>query len=378
MTETTLPKRSFLNIVAEITRILLSILLAILFVIVLSATLVGRASYDFLRQPDSYTTLANQTQLTTRLRGVVVSTLISATFKDNPLFNVIDWQKYPPQTWDNIAAVLLPAGWLDANYNRLVQTLLAWMNGDNSALPSFSLDLTPLKKTLSGSNGALVILPLLQDIPICAQGEVSQFGLGGVINCLPTDQDLSLIAGQVSALVAMQFPDQVSLQSDALLSPAMQQSLENVRTAYKTTGLALTLGLRLALLLLAIYALLQSASLPRLLRNLGWPLYAAGLALLLLLGFLYLGTQWGAGLLGASLQPISGLQTGLSDLLPDILRVMSGIVQTRLLAYGLGLLAAAVVVQILAFALVKLGPGGRPAAAPAESGHSQGIRKQFR
>jgi hypothetical protein len=289
----------------------------------------------------------------------------------------VDLGKIPPQTWDNIAAVLLPTGWLDENFKNLTQTLLAWLNGDSSSLPDFSLDMTPLKQTLSSSKGALVILPLLQDIPICANGILSQFGKGGLVTCLPADQDLSLIAGQASALVAAQLPDQVSLQSDTLFTPDMRQSLEKARTTYKTTGLALTLGLRLALLLLALYALLQSASLRRLLRNLGWPFYAAGLSLLLLGGLLFITAQWGGGLLGAYLQQLfAASDPATSDLLVEVLRTISGMVQAPLLIYGLGFLAAAVVVQLLAFALGKLAPD-RP-AVPVETRRPQGIRKQFR
>ena len=153
MTGATLPKRSFSKIVAEITRILLAVILAALFVIILSAVLVGGEVLCLLNRSDSYITLANQTHLTVRLRGLIASTLINSISKNTPQFMVVDLQKYPPQTWDNIAAVLLPTDWLDSNYNHIVQTLLVWLNSDNSALPTFSLDLSPLKKILLSSKG---------------------------------------------------------------------------------------------------------------------------------------------------------------------------------------------------------------------------------
>jgi hypothetical protein len=213
----TAPKSSFLKTLAEVVRQLMAVLLAILFVLALVLTLSGQGAYDTLRQPESYTALADQTHLAVRLRGVVVSTLVSATLKANSQFLQIDASQISPQAWDNIAVVLLPEGWLDSSFKSLTGSVLTWFNAPSGSPLELRLDLIPLKTALKGDKGALAILPLLQNTPACSAGQQPEIGQGGFISCLPEGQDLTIIAGQAALIVAAMLPDEISLQSGTIV-----------------------------------------------------------------------------------------------------------------------------------------------------------------
>jgi hypothetical protein len=152
--------------------------------------------------------------------------------------------------------------------------------------------------------------------------------------------------------------------------------MEKVRSIYKAAGLALTLGLRLSLLLLGLYVLLQSASLRRLLRSLGWPLYAAGLVMLLLTGILYMGAQWGLNLLAPA--SLFDQQPGLRALLIDLAQTAGALLQSRLLVAELILLAAGVIAQLFAFGVGRWQVYRQAQAIPVDTSRPQAIKKQFR
>jgi hypothetical protein len=176
MSTPSVSKRSLISILGEIIRALLSILLAILIVTCLTFTLLGQNSYEILRQPESYSALADQAHLAERLRGVVVSSLVNTALNNSSQSMPIDVSQIPPQTWDNIAAVILPNEWLNTSFNYLTHTLLAWLKDPKGGPLVLNLDLTTIKQTLASDKGALAIMPLLQTAPPCIAGEQPQIG----------------------------------------------------------------------------------------------------------------------------------------------------------------------------------------------------------
>jgi hypothetical protein len=370
------PKRSCLGTLAEITRQLMAILLAVLFTLAAALTLLGQGVYGILREPESYTTLAGQTHLVTRLRGMAVSSLVSTTLKANPQFLQIDASQLPPQTWDNIAAALLPEDWLASNFKNLTGSLLAWLNTQQDTELELRLDLIPIKTALRSEKGILAILPLLQNTPACTAGQQAQIGEGGLISCLPEGQDLALFASQAANIVAAMLPDEIALQSEAYIQPQTLRSLATVRTYFRTAGAALVLAVRVSLLLLDLYALLQSATLRRMLTGLGWPFYAAAIVVILLVGILYAVIQWGFELW----VPVNlfSQQPALRPLLIDLARSVGAMLQSRLLVSALILLTAGLVCQLLAFGVKRWQVYQQAKAAPVETQRPQSIKKQFR
>jgi hypothetical protein len=146
------------------------------------------------------------------------------------------------------------------------------------------------------------MLPLLQNAPDCPAGDtqVTYFG-DGVISCLPPGYNLSYFAGAVAGLIAESTPAQIRL-NDYLSAPLLA-NLEKTRQGLWALRSAATFGQRLSLLLLALYALLYSSGLLRLLRALPRPLYAAAILSLLLIAALKGLLAWGLDLLALAALP---------------------------------------------------------------------------
>jgi hypothetical protein len=371
--------RRIVRFIAELVRRILLVVLLASFALVVTGTLLVNILSNTLLDTGAWHRLIDETQLAARSRTLVADFLVTYSLKASQSTTFLE--NYPLNTWEGVAEVLLPTEWVQQNLYTVVDTTIGWMKGEQSGLPDFTLDLSPVLSSLQGDQGALAILPLLQNIPACpADSSDAQVMVGDLMSCLPGNKDLTGYASVISSLIAKTLPAEISLsnlESMHLVSSQTYQSLEKVRSAVRGTQSLVQLGLRLSLLLLSLYALLNSPAPRRVFRTLAWPLYAAGgLSLVMLIGW-QLFSDLGLGLAITGLFPGTKLEE--QALLADMLRFISGSIVRDWLVWIAALIGLAVLIQVLTFVVTKaiqVLKDRRKVEEPAQG--PTRLRKQFR
>jgi len=371
--------RRMVHFIAELARRILLVVLLVSFALVVTVTLLVYTSSNTLLDPGQWRQLIDETQLAARSSTLVADFLVTYSLKASQSAAFL--QDYPLNTWEGVAEVLLPEEWVQENLYSIVDTAIDWLLGEQSGLPNFTLDLSPVLSALQGDQGALAILPLLQDIPACpADSSGAQILVGDLMNCLPENKDLTGYAAVISSLIAKTLPAEVSLatlEAMQLVSSHTYQSAEKIRSGVRGTESLVQLGFRLALLLLSLYALLNSPSPRRVFRTLAWPLYAAGgLSLVVLIGW-QLFADLGLGLAITGLLP--GTKLEVQSLLADVLRFISGSIAQEWLVWIAALFGLAILIQALTFVATKVIQAVKDRRKGEEEVQGQPrLRKQFR
>lgn len=366
-----------ISAVAEWSRKTLSFVLIVLFALVVTTTILGRALTNTLTSPGTYDTLFRQTHMAQRGQAIVADFIVSYALRTGEPGSFVE--EFPLRTWETVAQVILPVDWLDANLHATAEAVLDWLDDAQSPAPDLTLDLSPVIETLRGPQGSLAILPLLQSVPPCT-ADVTEFTVlgGGLVSCLPRNQDLTVIAQRIASAIADYLPKEVSvtsLQEAGIVRPETIQAMGQVRARIRALDAALILGVRLSLLILSLCALLQSSSLRRLLKALAVPLYAAGGLSLLLLGIVHAFLRWGLGIAVTTSLPLLSLEA--QALLADSVRTLGRIVEGQWLYWSASLVGAALLAHMLSYGLNKV--QRRLTREPVEQPRQrQRIRKQFR
>jgi hypothetical protein len=371
--------KGVLHAVAEVLRRSILILLMVAFALAATVTLLARALNSTLNNEAQWHKMIEEIRLAERSRMLIADFLVTYPLEASPEAAFL--KDYPLSIWEGVAEVLLPIGWLEENMHSSLGQAFSWLKGQEQELPNFRLDLSPVRGSLQGERGALAILPLLQGIPICPEGTGSvSLMSGGLMSCLPRDKDLTGFAGMISQIVAQALPAEISLatlEAGDLVNDQTYRAAEKARLGLQALDQLVVFGLGLSLLLLCLYALLNSPSPARVAGSLPWPLYAAGgLSLLLLIGW-QIFVDVGLGLAMTGLLSATALET--QALLSDMLGFLSQGVVREWLPWIAALFGAAILLQLLVFAANRLIKRFRIRGTASEPIQSQPrLRKQFR
>lgn len=282
------------------------------------------------------------------------------------------------QTWEAVAKALLPGGWVAGTLQSTADAVVVWLDQPEEAVPALIVDLTPVIQRLQDPNAALGVLPLLQNLPLCADGiDQALVAQDGVISCLPRGVNLTTVAQEAAATWARLLPTQWSLPAmvaEGTVPDTVVTSLEQLRLARRALTNTINLGLRASLLFLTLFALLYAKDPRQVLHRLPRPLLAAGGLSLLLLLLLQLYVALGLEATIVVVFPHLGgtAQAIAVDLARDLMLAARG----RWLASGLVLFGLGLALALLNNALARR-QARSERAAPQEQPRTR-IRRQFR
>jgi len=174
------------NVLSKIgLRFILS-LVFIMIVLVVSYTILIQAFYINFHVPDEVQSILTNANFGIRSRPVIADLIFmySVNTKSNNSF----LHELPLDTWESVAEIIFPAEWIQETTDSIINSLWVWLNNPAANLPEISINLSQPLKILRSQQGALAVLPLLQNIPFCKNEIVSINNFSSELpECLPTD-----------------------------------------------------------------------------------------------------------------------------------------------------------------------------------------------
>ena len=362
----------------KILRLLASIILIFLFTATVILTIISHALVDNLTDISTYEAAIQQTQLAERGRGLLANGLVTySLFTQQSTSNYISGHTL--ETWDSVADALIPSVWLEENLILIVSSIVEWLNDPEVKYPQLEIDMSPVIGILQSPQGSLAVIPLLQGTKPCAP-DISEIVFLGdnLISCLPSNGNIASYGDKIALILADNIVPIISFQTleqTGLITPPFIQTIGTIRNSYNTLTLALSLGIKISVLLFFLYALLWSNSPRKLITKLPWPLYAAGGFSLVLLGLLFIFFQFWID--NAIRIAIPLLAIEYHSLLIDILEVLSGGIKKQWLVWSIYLIVAGLLIHILIFSYDWVKNRRTPEIEP-EGRRRHRIRKQYR
>lgn len=354
--------------------------LVILFMLSATLAILGNPLHDMLLDTNTYIQLMDNLDYIDRSQGVVADLLVSTAIQtENEHFI---YREVSIQTWESVAEVVLPNGWLESSYSSIMKVFFTWLDGNQVLFPPISIDLSPIKEILSGSDGVLAVLPLLQDVPDCVienqMLEIIYFGPDSLINCWPKNESLIEPAGFIAQTIGEFIPDSLtpeSLGAMGVIDQSMLDFLLKARTILRISEDGLQLLIWLSGLLLTLYGLMHSRSLPKLMRRLPLPLYLTlGLCLICIIG-LHFFIEWGAGEFISS--ALSGSRSEIQILAMDFVQGFFTKLEIRWISL-LGIIFGISLLIDVACRIVRSIQNQKETARPSPDSERIRIKQQFR
>jgi hypothetical protein len=370
--------RNAQTVFGKLLRGVLLVTLVVSFAIVTVVLIIGWAATDVLSEPATFYDLIAEVNIAERARGFLANFIISYAIESDQS-NVEFLEKYQLTTWETVAAVIIPEEWLESHLNDAIASLFVWLDDPELQVPDYVVDLIPIKEVLHSPVGAMAILPLLQEFPICESDidEIIIFG-DSLITCIPKDRDTTSIAQKIAGTVAESLQDKISttsLQQAGLVQIESIQTLLQIRAGKSIIHDGLELGLRFSILLFGLYAVFQSSSPKHLLKSLSLPLYITGGILLLLYGVLYFFLETGLELTIRNLFPYLTLEV--QNLSVEILYTLGKQIGVKWMIPSLYLIVIAVSFQLLYLGWTRISARGKIETHEIPEVR-QRIRKRFR
>lgn len=274
---------------ASASRKIVSVFLAILFAAALSVALIGRIFFMVALDQERHLALIEETRLVSRSRGLLANLLVTYALQSEQSDTLLDG--YSMRVWESVADAVIDHEWLRSNVDYVAREFFAWFSESETPMPEITIDLRPVNSVLRSPQGALAILPLLGSAQPCA-ASVSEVSImsGSLIDCVPDGLDLAVVGMRISERIADYMPAEIALQdltASEMIRPSTIEAIERVRVQVRAAERGVSLTFRVAILALCLYALLNSASVMRLLQSLRLPLYMASGLTLILLGTAY-------------------------------------------------------------------------------------------
>jgi hypothetical protein len=365
------------SVLVSIIRKGLAFIIVVLFTVSVTITLLLYAITVTISNTENWQAIFTEIRFPERSRVFLANILISYSLQTREGGSILGG--FQMQSWESVAEYILPISWLEENLNNITFTYINWLGEKDTPLPDITLDLAPVLNVLSGPEGQLAILPLLQGFPTCSS-DVKLIVIMGdnLINCLPENLDLTDIAHTIARLVANALPKKItinSLQEDGLINAEVYNKLNRTRLVFQMFKGTLSLGLRFSFLLLCLYGLLHSTSLKRVLETLSLPLYTSAGLSLVTIGVWYIFVAWGLGLFVTVNFP--AINVDAQALLVDMVRAISTRIEKYWLFGTVFLLLVAFVLHMLMFGYSKL-QNRRVAKVNMTSQRQSSVRKQFR
>jgi hypothetical protein len=375
--------RSLLIALGKGTHKLVAILLAASFALVLSLSLLLQAFLSTFTSLETYATIMEQARVVDRSQGLITRYLISPAIQkessqDYAYLNLL--REIPLETWEKIAHSILASEWVEENLDLIILSVLEWVNMDESPFPDITLDLSPLIQELRSPKGSLAILPIIQQIPACPPSytESALVRQNEIPPCISENSNIIVMAEYTAEMVAISLPERISTSSligMELIDPGILSAARRVHAGVETAQAMFILGLRAALLLLVLYALMHTASPASLLKSMALPLYLAGimLALVLLGGYVFLQVGWISKLVTL----LVGLDIHFQAVLADILRTSGYLVIQKPIGWSILLIMLGLAIS-LSLTLAAQWKKWRATRLTQPTKQPVRIRKQFR
>jgi hypothetical protein len=351
---------------------LIAVIVAGLFVVATSLSLLLLAFETQLLKPDFYLGVLEDQEIYDRLPGIAAEQLSFDPCVENPDNCEADGQRLTGSSagyfqvlttsdWELLLSGLLPPDWLRGQVQSIIEQVLDYLETGAGEL-SITLSMQELKDRLSGEAGVDAIDGLLQDQPSCSNEDLIEMtrvlqgdeGTGkDFLNCNPPAGFIEERAPQLEVMLRRslrEIPDDVNLSSGLFggTSETSGESPDVMVLGYPFTGFMLLQWIRWAIRMSPLFSLLLLLTIA---------FFAAG-------SFRDLSKWWGlpliiTGLIGLV---IAFAATPVSDLLIDtfIARQSVAGISPSLFDVGTGLIGQVirslfVRVRILALILAVLG-----------------------
>lgn len=325
---------------------------AIGFVLCSMLAIVGWSFVNLISTPTNYSLVLNQSQFAKRSRAPLADLLVSysATLDMNTAF----LKDYPLQVWEDVAEVILPDDWIATNADQLSKEFVIWLTDDKVLLPEFTIDLNEPLQELRGPSGALAILPLLENVPECSPGTrtITLMQNGELVSCLPAQNNLTDIAQTNAQIIASMLSTSISTESldqAGIITPELFINLTRVRLIYRALTDFTVLSIRLSVLFLSLYLLLNAFGGKPSWRRLPWIFMVTSLLVMLAGGLLWIMVSWPNSPLMSSLT--IGFQSEISAFLQDLVRSTAKLLVKDWIYAAMALLGISILLFIL-FALI--------------------------
>jgi hypothetical protein len=375
-------KNSIWTAIGKAVMKLLSIVLAAAFSISLCGTILIHTFLATFSDLSNFETIFESTRVVDRSQGLIVRYIISPALQEGngQQYAYLDLLRdIPLETWEKIARSILPHEWVEENIRVVLQAILSWIKTDEIDLPNITLELGQLIQVLDSPKGSLAILPIIQQLPACPPGYLpSTTDTPVIAPCLSEKFNIVMMAEITAEVTANSLPERVttsSLQGMGLIDPGIISSIKKIHTGIRVAESAKIFGIRLCLLFLALYALMNSGSLRSLARCLPLPVYLSGICLLLLIGAGYGFLQFEGAVLTQGL--LRDLDIQIQALLADIVRDSGYLFLRHLIVWSILLLISGISLSIAIFGIDRW-KNLRAVRKNSGTKRPLRIRKQFR
>lgn len=242
-----------------------SVILAVVLAVCLVPALVFISAQNTLFNPDFFTKVILEQNLSGQLPSLVMdmaNSSLSATISGEELSDLITM--VPTDQLGEFIQMLIPAGWIESQVSTNLHQVIDFLNLRTTVL-EFQLDLAPIKANLTGTEGSRLILGLVSTLPECTAEQMNSFlsvlqgGNGAQVflcNPLMLDQSyLDPLLSIVAARMADNLPDTLRIPSvgggsagDLLASPLYQTYRVFRIGIWVTPWIAVFLGLLIVIL----------------------------------------------------------------------------------------------------------------------------------
>ncbi|MBN1149307.1 MAG: hypothetical protein JXA78_18745 [Anaerolineales bacterium] len=195
------------------------------------------------------------------------------------------------QELETLIAALLPADWLQAQWQANIEAIFAWLQGDTDT-PLLQLDTSALRQNVYKPAVRQAIVGLFASLPQCGWDDYFSLLFGEVPTCRPEQALLAPFIDEVAlpGLEAL-FPDQDPLKTafdPGRIDAGARRELDNLRLGYRLLSAGAWLSWLLAFVGLGVVLLLAARSVQSALGWAGGQILAAGALSVLLYGLSFL------------------------------------------------------------------------------------------
>ncbi len=346
------PEKTYPNTAGKGLIIGLSILLAVCLI----PTIINLSVNQTLFKTDFYAGVLKKTNFYDQVPVLLADTVMSSgtTALQGGILAGLDQQQFK---W--LMTSLLPPGWIEAETNAAMASVLEYMNLRTDKL-SIIIDFQPIKDYLESPAGKQALVTFLENLPDCSDDQLTQImiamqsGQGGFALCHPPSSDLFNMDTMLDPVI---YSFSASLPTVIILPPEGQAGItENLIRSplfqlYRSFRVVLSLFPWISLLLALMIVILSIRSMRWMTGALGTPLIFASIVSSIPGAWLYLfgGRDLSSIFANSSLGSLQGLEGLLVDVFQQGLQTAG----QGLLVWCLGALAIGLVLMVVWFVTKK-------------------------
>jgi len=273
----------------------LLVLLSILMIIGIIYSILIQIIFSNLLNPDSIRTLLSEANFYEISKPTIASIIFN--FSDNSENDHVYSNQLSIDTWKNVAEIIFPTEWVKDTVDNIINSLWEWLNSPEDTLPNISINLSSPVDILRSRQGTLAFLPLLQDLPNCANIDLTtQIYQKGIPDCIPYKSNYI----EVSQLIAVNFSYTIIeninfeiLESQGYINKKSISEMNKFHTIYSGIISTRYYSIFITIIFFILYCLLTLIHSRKDLRTLMTPILIASLILLALFGFFWAFIRWG-------------------------------------------------------------------------------------